>query len=345
MIIMNKLNINIHHSNLKSYEINKEYEITAIKSIGNGGYGYIFLTNQYDVIKIIPENPNESKDDYYDFSEEVVVQKIIQNKNNFKINNNNYAIGKIIIKDEILHESKKIIHPIEFIVNKPGINETQINYSSIITNRKKQKFAIYQTNTVLIMPYYLSFYNYVEIFPCRKQFKSEQIILFFLSKLIHSIDELFSINTINIDIKMNNIMFDKKMNMKIIDFGLTKSYNNLYSKIESDFKYYAWSNNSEFTYNNQLCYMISIFALEIIFDKRVTDIQNNPDSIKYILYDFMLQQYISNELKKLITESINTGVDYQMYKEEIQKRMQEYDWEDFTIPNIYDLHLISKGGF
>jgi serine/threonine protein kinase len=195
------------------------------------------------------------------------------------------------------------------------------------------------------MPYYLSFYNYVEIFPCRKQFKSEQIILFFLSKLIHSIDELFSINTINIDIKMNNIMFDKKMNMKIIDFGLTKSYNNLYSKIESDFKYYAWSNNSEFTYNNQLCYMISIFALEIIFDKRVTDIQNNPDSIKYILYDFMLQQYISNELKKLITESINTGVDYQMYKEEIQKRMQEYIWEDFTIPNIYDFYMINKGIF
>ena len=342
---MNKLYINIHHSNLENYEINKEYEITAIKSIGNGGYGYIFLTNQYDVIKIIPENPNESRDDYYDFSEECVIQKIIQNKNNFKINNNNYAIGKIINKDNTLNESKKIIHPIEFKVNIPGIQEIQIEYSSIITNRKKQKFILYETNTVLIMPYYLSFYNYIEIFPSRKQFRSEQIILFFLSKLIQSIDELLTINIINIDIKMNNIMFDKKMDMKIIDFGLTKSFTNLYSKIETDFKYYVWSNNPEFTYNNQLCYMLSIFALEIIFDKRITEIQNNPDSIKYILYDFMLQQNISNELKKLIRESINFGFDYQMYKEEIHKRMQEFNWENFTIPNIYDLYLISKGGF
>ena len=336
---MNKLYINIHHSNLQNYEKNKEYEITAIKSIGNGGYGYIFLTNQYDVIKIIPENPNESRDDYYDFTEEIVIQKIIDNKNNFKINNNKYAIGKIINKKDISQETKKTIHPIELIANTPGIQETEIVYSSIITNRKKQKFAIYQSNIVLIMPYYLSFYNYIEIFPSRKQFKSEQIILFFLSKLIQSIDELLTINIINIDIKMNNMMFDKKMNMKIIDYGLTKSANNLNTKIDTDVKYYVWSNNPEFTYNNQLCYMLSIFALEIIFNKRVTEIQNNPDSIKYILYDLMQLENISNEIKNLIKESINSRIDYQIYKKEIQKRMQEYNWEDFTIPNIYDLYL------
>jgi serine/threonine protein kinase len=343
---MNKIYINIINSNLKNYEINKQYEITAVKSIGNGGYGYIFLTNQYDVIKIIPENPNESRDDYYDFSEEIVVQKIIENKNNFKINNNKYAIGKIINKNDLSQERSfllKTIHSIDFIVNTPGIKETEIIYSSIVTNRKKQKFAMYQTNTILIMPYYFCFYNYIEIFPNRKQFKSEQVILFFISKLIQSIDELLTINIINIDIKMNNIMFDKKMEMKIIDFGLTKSIDNLYSKIETDVKYYAWSNNSQFTYNNQLCYMLSIFALEILFDKRVTEIQNNSESIKYILYDFMLHQYISNELKKLINDSINLGIDYTIYKEEIQKRMQEYNWEDFTIPNIYDLYFITKG--
>jgi serine/threonine protein kinase len=336
---MNKLYIYIHHSNLQIYEKNKEYEITAIKSIGNGGYGYIFLTNQYDVIKIIPENPNELRDDYYDFTEEIVIQKIIDNKNNFKINNNKYAIGKIINKNDISQVTKKTIHPIELIANTPGIQETEIVYSSIITNRKKQKFAIYQTNIVLIMPYYLSFYNYIEIFPSRKQFKSEQIILFFLSKLIQSIDELLTINIINIDIKMNNIMFDKKMNMKIIDYGLTKSANNLNTKIDTDVKYYVWSNNPEFTYNNQLCYMLSIFALEIIFNKRVTEIQNNPDSIKYILYDLMQLENISNEIKNLIKESINSKIDYQIYKKEIQKGMQEYNWEDFTIPNIYDLYL------
>ena len=114
---MNKLYINIHHSNLQIYETNKKYEITAIKSIGNGGYGYIFLTNQYDVIKIIPENPNESRDDYYDFSEEIVVQKIIENKNNFKINNNKYAIGKIINKNDLSQERSfllKTIHPMNW---------------------------------------------------------------------------------------------------------------------------------------------------------------------------------------------------------------------------------------
>ena len=331
---MNKISVNIYHSNLKNYEINKVYEITAIKSIGNGSYGYIFLTNTYDVIKIIPENPNESKDDYTDFTEENVIKKIIDNKSNFNINNNKYSIGKIIQTEPVI-KKEKIIYSIEFLVNISGISESDINYSSIIKNRKKQKFALYETNTVIIMPNYLSFYSYIEIFPSRKEFKSEQTILFFVSKLIQSIDELLTINVINIDIKMNNIMFDKKMNIKIIDYGLTKSANNLNSKIETDVKYYAWS---KFTYNNQLCYMLSIFFLEIIFDKRVPNIQENPDHIKYVLYDFISQNYISNELKKLVKDSINTGIDYQIYKNEIQKKMQEYNWEDFTIPNIYDLY-------
>ena len=338
---MNKISVIIHHSNLQTYEINKTFQITAVKSIGNGGYGYIFLTNQYDVIKIIPENPDEPKEDYTDFSEECVIKKIIENKNNFKINNNKYAIGKVIQNEPILTKDK-IIHPIEFIINTQGTNEIDIKHSSIITNRKKQKFAVYETNTVIIMPHYLCFYNYIELFTNRKIFKYEQTILFFVSKLIQSIDELLTINIINIDIKMNNIMFDKKMDMKIIDYGLTKSYTNLNSKIETDVKYYAWSNNPEFTYNNQLCYMLSIFVLEIIFDKRVPDIQNNPDSIKFLLFDLITQRCISNELKNLVKKSIEFGIEYQAYKDEIQKKMQEYNWEDFTIPNIYNLYYVNK---
>jgi len=193
------------------------------------------------------------------------------------------------------------------------------------------------------MPHYLCFYNYIESFTNRNIFKCEQTILFFISKLIQSIDELLTINIINIDIKMNNIMFDKKMDMKIIDYGLTKSFTNLDSKIETDVKYYAWSNNPEFTYNNQLCYMLSIFVLEIIFDKRVPDIQNNSDNINFILFDLMIQNNLSNELKKLVKNSINTGVDYNIFKEEIHKKMQEYNWDDFTTPNMYNLYYSNKG--
>jgi len=335
---MNKLFATIHYSNLQNYEINKEYEITAVKSIGNGGYGYIFLTNHNDVIKIIPENPNDTRDDYSDFSEEAVVQKIIQNKSIFKINNNKYAIGKILSIKELIHQSIKPLNQIEFNVNTLQIKEEEILHSTITTNRKKQKFTIFETNTIIFMPYYLCFYNYIEMFPSRKKLRSEQTILFFISKLIQSIDELLSINIINIDIKMNNIMFNPNMELKIIDFGLTKSINNLHEKIETDVKYYAWSNNPNFDYNNQLCYMLSIFALEILFDKRVPDIQNNPTYIKYVLYDFISNNSVSNELKKLVKDSINIGVDYKIYKEEIHKKMQEYNWEDFTIPNIYNLY-------
>jgi len=339
---MNKICVNIYRSNLQNYELNKIVEITAVKSIGNGGYGYIFFTNTCDVIKLIPENPDETKENYSDFSEEFTITKIIDNKNNFKINNNKYAIGKIISKDQPITKDF-IIHPIEFLINTPGIDEKNIKYSSIITNRKKQKFSLYETNTVIIMPHYLSFYNYIESFSNRKPFKCEQTILFFLGKLIQSIDELLSINIINIDIKMNNIMFDKKMDMKIIDYGLTKSANNFYSKIDTDVKYYAWSNNPEFTYNNQLCYMLSIFILEIIFDKRVPDIQNNLGNINFLLFDLLSQRCISNDLKNLIKNSIEIGVDYQAYKDEIQKKMQEYNWEDFTIPNIYNLYYSNNG--
>ena len=338
---MNKISVKIHHSNLQNYETNKDYEITAVKTIGNGGYGFIFLTTQNDVVKLIPENPFESRDDYSDFTEEKVIKTIIENRDNFKVNNNKYAIGKIVYKQEFSEEEKKPLNPIDFNIN---TNQTaDVIYSTITTNRKKQKFALYETNTVIIMPYYLCFYNYIEIFPHRKQFKSEQIILFFLNKLIQSIDELLTINIINIDIKMNNIMFDKKMDIKIIDYGLTKSYEHLFSKIETDVKYYVWSNNPQFNYNNQLCYMMSIFILEIIFDKRVPDIQNNPEYIKYVLYDFISQNFISTEIKKLLKESILVGVDYPIYKEAIQNKMKEYNWDDFTIPNIYDLYVINKG--
>jgi hypothetical protein len=89
--------------------------------------------------------------------------------------------------------------------------------------------------------------------------------------------------------------------------------------------------------------MLSIFVLEIIFDKRVPDIQNNPDYIKFLLFDLITQRCISNELKNLIKNSIEIGVDYQAYKEEIHKKMQEYNWEDFTIPNIYNLYYSNKG--
>ena len=140
---------------------------------------------------------------------------------------------------------------------------------------------------------------------------------------------------------MNNIMFNKNMEIKIIDFGLTKSFDNLNKKIDTDVKYYAWSNNQEFNYNNQLCYMLSIFALEILFDKRIHDIQTNPEHMKYIFTDLLSQPHLSNEIKKLFKESILTGVDYQFYKEEIQKRMQNYNWDNFTIPNIYDLYYAS----
>ena len=338
---MNKLFVNIHHSNIKNYETNKNYEIIAVKPIGNGGYGFIFFTTQNDVIKIIPENPFEARDDYSDFTEEKVIQNIIENKDYFTINNNKYAIGKIIYKSEFSEEEKKPLYSIDFNINTS--KTTDIVNSTITTNRKKQKFVLYETNTVIIMPYYLCFYNYLEIFPNRKQFKSEQIILFFINKLIQSIDELFMINIINIDIKMNNIMLDKKMDIKIIDYGLTKSNEHLFSKIETEVKYYVWSNNPKFTYSNQLCYMISIFILELIFDKRVPDIQNNPEYIKYILYDFISQQFLSSEIKKLLKESILTGIDYSIYKEAIQTKMKEYNWDDFTIPNIYDLHLLNKG--
>jgi hypothetical protein len=53
----------------------------------------------------------------------------------------------------------------------------------------------------------------------------------------------------------------------------------------------------------------------------------------------MQLENISNEIKNLIKESINSRIDYQIYKKEIQKGMQEYNWDDFTIPNIYDLYL------
>ena len=48
------------------------------------------------------------------------------------------------------------------------------------------------------------------------------------------------------------------------------------------------------------------------------------------------------ELKDLIKKSIENGVEYQAYKDKIQKKMQEYNWEDFTIPNIYNLYYVNK---
>jgi len=92
-----------------------------------------------------------------------------------------------------------------------------------------------------------------------------------------------------------------------------------------------------------LCYMLSIFILEIIFDKHVPDIQNNLDNMKFLLFDLLSQNYISNELKNLIKNSIEVGMQYQDYKEIVQKKMQEYNWDDFTIPNMYNLYYSKEG--
>ena len=338
---MNKLSINITNSNIKNYELSKNYELILIKPIGNGAYGYIFYTQNNDVVKILCDNIYEEKDNISEYSEDYVIDKIINNKNNFTVNNNNYALGKIIYNENKEESCNiKAINTIE--LNVIPYESKEIIHSSVTTNRKKTKFVLYETNYVVIMPLYLSFYNYFECFPSRKPFRSEQLLIFLMNKLIQSIDELLMIGILNNDIKMNNIMIDKNMNIKIIDFGLTKSIEQSFVKIDTDIKYYAWSDNKDFTYNNQLCYMISIFILEIIFDKRVTDLQNNPENIKYILYDFLSQQYILNIIKKLIKESILKGIDYNEYKDIIKKQYEIYDFNDFALPNIYYLGLYNK---
>lgn len=348
---MNKIYVNIINSNLPKLVRKYNYEVNLLKCIGSGSYGYIFLTDIDNyAVKILTEyNDKENREEFSDYSEIDVVNRIIDKKIKMTINNDKYGYGKLMDKYNFDNLTKK---KIENNANKknPGIyinvniqDGLKIDYSVIKKREKIKTFLVYDNNDIIFMPIYLPFMDYIESFNNGIIFRNESVLCLFVKKLLKSVDELLKINMINIDLKMNNVMIDKKLQMKIIDFGMIMNKDKINDLMNLKVKYYIWPHNRNFSYSMVIPYMIIIFVLEVLFKSNVYGLQKDDFALKSILdeVDFLL--FLSKEFKEIIFNVLIEGMELEEFRTKMNEIFSKYDLEELEMPNIYYYTMMNKG--
>ena len=295
---MNQIKINVSNSNIELFKKNEDYIITLSMFLKNGTYGYVFTTN-YDIycIKIICLNPHhDNRNELVDYEETDAIDKIITSKQSFEVVNSEYCYGKICYYNgEIDVKSSIIIN-----VNK---SDNRVTRNSYIENKKKMtKFIVYEENYVIIMPYYFEF--------TQVNMKIEDIC----KKIIKAVDELLSIDLINIDLKKGNFMVDINNNIKMIDMGMMRDKNKMNDIFREDNTlYYIWPIHKNMTHKQLLSYMIAIFMIELKYPHNVYEIKNDYNYISLILKKFCDLDEISYIFREIIRTVITNGLDYDVF--------------------------------
>jgi len=322
--------LKIKKSSLVGFNRDGEYIVNILKCIGSGSYGYIFLMdyNNYVMKILVDEEIEESLTDYDEIS---IIDKIIDNKG-LEINNRKYAYGEIMTRGK-----ENFVRKGSIFLNFNEKDEKNIKSSFISKNGRRRIFNLYQNNKVIIMPLFVSFYDYKKL--ANVYIKKEKILFIFINCLIKSVDELLEMGLINIDLKMNNIMIDENNKLKIIDFGMILNSDKLDKKMEHNIKYYIWPNNRNFTYSMIISYMISVFILEIIYENNVYEFHRDSSMINFCVNNFLNSSIYSSEFKELIKQSLIDGLDFNKFKE----KFYLFGENERDIPNMYHIMLYNKG--
>ena len=330
------LKLNVIKSNLEGLNGGGAYGVNLMKCIGSGSYGYIFLMDFRNyVMKILLEE--EESDGITDIKEMDVVDKIIEN-GNLLVNNVNYAFGKISMDDDknVLTDLDKRVRRSSYIyLHLNGKGEKELKESVISKNGKRRSFNLFQNNSVIVMPLYISFYDYLE--QNSRFFKKEVILSNFMNLLVKSVEELLELGYINIDLKMNNVMIDEGNRMRIVDFGMVVRSNMIDKKMDNKVKYYIWPRNKNFTYSMVISYMISVFVMEVLYGRSVYEFCKDKTVLNLCLNDFNEIEVFSVKFKKLIMMSLIDGLEFSKFKE----YFSELKCKD--IPNMYHIILYNKG--
>jgi len=295
---MNQIKINIVNSNIDQFKKNEDYVITLPKFLNCGTYGYVFTTNDDNYcVKILSLNPHlDNSNDLVDYEEIEVIDKIIESKQTFEVVSSEYCYGKIKYYNGNL-DIKSSTH---ITINKTDNNIPRKSY--IEQNNKVKKFVIYEENYVIIMPRYFDLRN--------TKIKPEEVC----KKVIKSVDELLSIDLINIDIKRANYMVDINNNIKMIDMGMMRNKDKMDKSFkEDDVSYYTWPIHQVLKHKQLIPYMISIFMLELKFPNDVYEIKRDYNHILMIIKKFMGLEELPIMFRDIIQKALTHGVDYEIF--------------------------------
>lgn len=295
---MNQIKINVVNSNINQFKKNEDCVITLSKFLNCGTYGYVFTTNYVEYcVKILCLNPHEdNSNDLVDYDEIAVIDKIITSEKTFEVVNSEYCYGKIVCYDSKI-DIDTLIH---IRINK---KENKIPSNSIIANNtKSKKVAIYEENYVIIMPHYFNIKN--------TKIKPEVIC----KKVIKSVDELLSIDLINIDMKSANYMVDINNNIKMIDMGMMRDKNYMDKAFKEDsIYYYIWPIHRVLKHKQLIPYMISIFMLELKYPNDVYEIKSDYNHVMMIIKKFMGLEELPTMFRNIINKALTQGVDYEIF--------------------------------
>lgn len=295
---MNQIKINVVNSNIDQFKKNEDYVITLPKFLNSGTYGYVFTTNYTNYcVKILCINPHlDNSNDLVDYDEIAVIDKIITSEQSFEVVSSEYCYGKIVCYNSKIDINSSI----HIRINK---KENEISSSSIIeTGNKPIKFAIYEENYVIIMPRYFELKN--------TKINPEDIC----KKVIKSVDELLSIDLINIDMKRSNYMVDLDNNIKMIDMGMMRNKDKMDKPFrEDDIYYYIWPIHRVLKHKQLIPYMISIFMLEHKYPNDVYEIKSDYNHVLMIIKKFMGLEELPIMFRDIIQKALTHGVDYEIF--------------------------------
>ena len=295
---MNQIKINVVNSNIEKFKKNEDYIITLPKFINCGTYGYVFTTNYENYcVKILCLNPHDdNSNDLVDYDEIAVIEKIITSEKSFEVISSEYCYGKIVCYDGNIN----IDSSTHITINKKDNDiprKSYINY-----NNKIKKFIVYEENYVVIMPRYFELKN--------TKIKPEDIC----KKVIKSVDELLSIDLINIDMKRPNYMVDMNNNIKMIDMGMMRNKDKMDKAFkEESISYYIWPIHRILKHKQLIPYMISIFMLELKFPNDVYEIKRDYNHILMIIKKFIVLEELPTMFKDIIQKSLTQCVDYEIF--------------------------------
>ncbi len=329
----NNIKIFIIESIIPNFIINREYDITIKQKLGSGSYGVVFDIENNLVIKIffnslLGKTCFEEKD------------CIIPYKNE---NRELSLYFKLIKENPLNHFNENIISPLVI-----GYLKSDFKYSN------KEKDNLKNNSYFVIMPLCIPFNKLFKI-KNNPLIDVEDAIPFvyeFSKKVIKaSLYMEKKYNIINLDIKLNNIMYlvdnsiyelfennksennksennksenNKKKyhkNLMVLDFSLIKKNNtNRLFKIDdfdrksSDIKYYLWPKEEDDFYLSQIpSYSISINILELFFGKdKVTKLPNNILIKDYIKKISKKYKNTSDFLHKCLIDKSTTENSYKL---------------------------------
>ena len=195
-----------------------------------------------------------------------------------------------------------------------------------------------------------NFYEGDMLYNYRNKKMSEEEIKFITACIIQALSYLREKKIINRDIRMKNLLMDKKRYLNLIDFSFSIKYkdkNNLNINIVGHLNESAPEilNGSEFDYNSDY-YRIGTILYYLIFKNYVNDIKKK-NNIKELKIDYKnitnYTSYCFDFINKLIVSDYKKRIGFKNIKElKEHEWFKGFDWKNFEKKKVKSPLLFMK---